>query len=155
MDLRREDADGGDRAVASDHGLNRNDPFAPGGAHRRGIDRAHVLELARGADVAADPDAGRALGLGRLRRGSEAALPDGDRLAQVADLQRDRAIPVARVLQVELLAQRLEARDRRREDVLPRLHAGELEASRRVGGRGPPGLTGVLECDLDAWHYRS
>ena len=91
-------------------------------------ERRDILASAGGCCRPREPAAtrrGRAAGW--PRRG-QATLADRDRLPAVAHLQRNGAIPVARLAQLELLAKRAEAAQRDLEHVLARRNRRQLEA---------------------------
>ena len=151
MHLRAEHADRRHRAVAADDGLDRNDPCKAGVAHRRGIDRTDVDFLPRrrgccrrraaaGARRRAPPGSATLARLSRI----------DDRLLHVAHLQRDGAIPVARVAQLELLAKRAEPREPDVEPVLALPDRRELEAPACIRGYRPRDLVGIHERHFDA-----
>ena len=97
------DADRGHRTIGADNRVDRDQTFTSGLTHAGGIHRTHVHFLAWSADVAANADRLRAARL-RRRLCRRARCADRDGFPQVADLKRDRAIPVGAGIQVELLA---------------------------------------------------
>ena len=74
----------------------------------------------------------------------------------VADLQRDGAIPVPRVAQLEFLLQRAEAGQRRRQHVLAgRARLPNWNRPAASVGAVCFALVGILERDRDARHHRA
>src|SRR5262245_44001866 len=103
MHLRAEDADRGHHPVAPDDGLEWHHPGEAGFAHRSRIHGSNVKHFLRWLDVAADANPLRVGARASLRLGRrQATSANSDRLPEVANLQGDRAIPVARIAQLEV-----------------------------------------------------